>query len=261
MILWALAACLPHGASSHAEEQEATVYELRASAGAPAERLTRQYAREFPDGTVGWLVCLEVPRLCVELRSFPTGEVVQIRGLGAWPVEERARFAGFWPAFSPHLDDEQDLFTGWPMGTVGRRPARLVARGGWVKKADTWSWAADVGAQEVPGVSLAGTLTATVRVDRAGVREGTWRAELPWCAEGAGCVPWSGGGSFVRVGTQAPQAVAPCQQAAGPASRAPLCVEGGAPIEEPPGGFDLISFLGGDPAQANKSTMGAEAPP
>lgn len=263
MILAVLLGCLPHGAVSRGEDVQAVVYELRwadAPAEAPALHLSRQYARSFSDGTSGWLVCLEEPGRCAELRAFPTGEVVQVRGTGAWTAEERGRLAAVWPVLSPRLEREPELYTGWPAGPMTHATVRFVAQGGWQRDRADWSWKATVESQGLSAATVRGTIEATARVERGELVSATWSAALPWCAPGGGCVPWGSAGSLTRVGTATHRPLVACPQRGEDERRAPLCLADGTAVADPPDGLDLVSFLGADPATANPGTLEERAP-
>jgi len=197
----------------------------------------------------------------VELRSFPTGEVVQVRGVGAWPAKDRGRFAVLWPLLSPHLDRDPGLYTGWPVGPVTHANVRLVARGGWAGAGKAWTWSAPVVSQGLSAASLAGKVDATVHLQAGQLHDATWTASLPWCVASGECVEWAAAGTITQAGPAPARDVRPCPQHGEDPSRAPLCFAGGSPIDDPPGGLDVVSFLGANPAAGKAGTVEGEPPP
>jgi hypothetical protein len=165
------AGCLPHGALG--VPAEASSYALRLDGVSEEFRVHVQWARSFRDSSEGWLVCLHAPPLaaregdpCVEMRSFATGEVLELRGASRWvggPVHLES-LALIWPLLSPAMRAEPDLVVSWPLMPIGRDWLRLRATGGWLRGEEPLArgWRARiVGASPA---DVAGILEADVRL-------------------------------------------------------------------------------------------------
>lgn len=229
MILW-LAACLPHGAVGRPVE-EAAAYALTVEGA--THTLTRQHARDFPDGSSGWLVCVDTaPTACIEARTFPTGELLVLRGLLAWPEALRDTTLGLWPVLSPRLDTEPEAVSGWPVARLGRDSVRLTGRGPWSRRGADWRWAPALAVSGPGGWVVRGTYASGVRVGRDGTESGDWSLTGEVCSAAGNCRPLHSVGALRRTGGVPARAVAPCPSETVPASRAPLCVAG-AVIDDP----------------------------
>lgn len=254
-----LIGCLPHGALSRTSDLGATRYELTVNAE-PAEPLTLQYVRAFADGTAGWLVCLERESACVELRSFPTGEVVTTRGTSALPIASQAKLAAIWPLLSPRVDADPRLVTSWPIAQLGPSRLRAVATGGWQRRGSAWSWSPALTLNHDAPLRAEGRLDATVQLDEAGTVEASWALVLPVCrAEGA-CESWRSAGRLTRRDSAPARAATPCPQHGEDPGRAPLCLADGTPIEDASGALDGESMFRALAAPVKAATVAAEPP-
>ena len=159
-----------------------------------------QYAEAFRDGSLGWLACVYAldqapdPAACAELRAFPTGEVLEVRGLAQAPG--LARLDLVWPMLSP-TPVEPSTILSWPLYADAREARRVVAQATWTRDGARWALAATLGDTD-PGLDLTGTVRADLGVDREGVADAVWTASRRACALDD-CVAWSSRGSLRRV--------------------------------------------------------------
>ncbi|MSQ01424.1 MAG: hypothetical protein EXR71_05960 [Myxococcales bacterium] len=231
MILMLLAGCLPHGALGARGAESAVAYMLE-SAGRRYP-LTRQWARTFSDGSNGWLVCLqaEAPH-CVELRAFPSGEVLVLRGLAAWPSSLRGVTTGLWPMLSPRVDLGDRLVSSWPIDGSGREQTRIVATGPWSSRGRTFEWSPTLAVVSGAGWTGHGTLTGTVVLDGAEVAEAHWELDVTVCDAGGACQVVGGRAQLRRTdGAVTPQVARPCPQRGESEARAPLCLADGTVLD------------------------------
>lgn len=171
------AGCLPKSAVGRRHEIEADRFSVSVSVktetvGLDVSPFTwrlqgmflRTFAREFRDGSQGWLylgdsvraavehdgvdtaVLSNLDSLAVELRSFPDGEILAITGDSAhFGIGGHAEVLDvLWPAFSPHLPSGPGptfapFGTTWPTWLPGgpRLQARLVST--WTR-GESWTW-------------------------------------------------------------------------------------------------------------------------
>ncbi len=254
-----LIGCLPHGAVGRYADLEATRYDLTVDAEAP-EALTVQYARAFADGSAGWLVCLESGPACVELRSFPTGEVITTRGSSALSEAAQAKLGAIWPLLSPRVDTDPRLVTSWPIAQLGRSRIRVVATGGWQRRGAAWQWSPALALTGDAPLRADGRLDATVSLDEAGTVEASWALVMPVCGPEGACETWLSAGRLVRRDDAPARAAVPCPQHAEDASRAPLCLADGTPIEDAPRGVEGESRFRALTAPVKAATVAAEPP-
>ncbi len=205
-VLVNLLACLPHGALGGSGRQEARAYDLAVADDqgfSCSARLSLHFAEEFQDSSLGWLGCLHAPGTepvagqCVELRSFPTGEVLEVRGLAEWPAF--ARLDLLWPMVSPAIRPGEVL-TSWPLFAGPDAPARVLARGVWVRDGPTHAWAATLDDND-PALVLNGAIVARFDVRGGEVERAEWTAERSACVDGD-CVQWSTRGTLRAAGVQ-----------------------------------------------------------
>ncbi|MBM4389512.1 MAG: hypothetical protein FJ090_00190 [Deltaproteobacteria bacterium] len=200
----AMLGCLPHGAMGGRGREEARAYDIEVSDDqglACAARLSLHYAEEFRDQSIGWLACLHPPGAapiaseCVELRAFPTGEVLEVRGLAERPA--LARLDLLWPMLSPAIGNGA-VITSWPLYSGPSQPVRVVASGRWSREGDQHAWRATLEAND-PSLVLAGEVEARVSVGGGSVRQAEWNARRSACA-GDDCVDWTTTGRLRAVG-------------------------------------------------------------
>ncbi len=182
-VLLALTGCLPPGALSRQDDLAALRYHVDVGLsaaegfGLPAWSWTARgeavlgWSRTFRDGTVGHAVRFEgmvddagAPvwnDAVVELRSFPSGEIVAIEGLAPWTgTAGHLELADLlWPAFSPRVPDAPrgEAVTGtaaWPVLFPTGPGPRLRMEGSWTLRDPEVVW----------GGALSGE-SARVRVD------------------------------------------------------------------------------------------------
>ncbi len=198
-------ACLPHGAMGGAGREEARAYDL-VIADDPGlscvARLSLHYAEEFRDQSLGWLACLHaagadpVASQCIELRSFPTGEVLELRGLAEWPAF--ARLDLVWPMLSPAIQ-AGTVLTSWPLFAGPRESARAVARGTWGREGRVHTWRASLDDND-PVLALAGEVAARISLGGGTVESADWTARRSACVDDD-CVAWSTRGTLRAAGT------------------------------------------------------------
>lgn len=214
MLLWALAACLPHGAAGGGGRLQARAWWFTVdAAGERCEgRLSLHYAEAFRDGSLGWLACLDDGTApvdangCLELRSFPTGEVLELRGLGEAP--DVARLDVLWPLVSPALGRDDDMLS-WPLYAGPRETRRVTAVGRWTGTGSGWSLAASLGDND-PELASSGELSASLRARGGSTHAADWTARRRACA-GTDCADRAEAGRLVGlppVSALPPEAVA-----------------------------------------------------
>ncbi|MBM4365515.1 MAG: hypothetical protein FJ102_04825 [Deltaproteobacteria bacterium] len=201
----AMLGCLPHGAMGGGGRDEARAYDIEVSDDqglACVTRLSLHYAEEFRDQSLGWLACLHPakadpdPSQCVELRAFPTGEVLELRGLAEWPA--LARLDLVWPMLSPAIR-EGAVMTSWPLYAGPFQPARVVASGRWWREGELYGWRATLEAND-PSLVLAGEVEARLSVRGGAVQGAEWNARRSACA-GDDCVYWTSAGRLRAAGS------------------------------------------------------------
>ncbi|GDX83709.1 hypothetical protein LBMAG42_55200 [Deltaproteobacteria bacterium] len=254
-----LVGCLPHGAVGRYAELEATRYELTVNAE-PPEWLTTQYVRAFADGSAGWLVCLELESACVELRTFPTGEVLTTRGASALSAVAQAKLGAIWPLLSPRIDADPRLVSSWPIVQLGRSRLRVVATGGWQRLGAAWQWSPTLALNHDAPLRADGRLDATVHIDGAGTVDASWALVLPVCGPDGACESWLSAGRLNRRDGVSARKAVPCPQHGEDPSRAPLCLADGTPIEDAPSGVDGESIFRALSAPVKAATVAAEPP-
>ncbi len=252
MILGLLAlACLPHGAVGRVADLVGVAWQI--NSGGRSLVLERHFARTFRDGSNGWLFCLEGTAACAEMRSFPTGEVLTLRGLDHYSEADRAELVAVWPLLSPRIDLERSLISSWPLGHDGNVDVRVRATGPWERSGTAFRWSPQLGEGVRKGRSDAGELDATVQIDGRGTRNANWNIRYERCVEGETCVGLERSGTLIRLDRAVPRrAVAPCATGSDPA-RAPLCLADGTALADNPaqaGGLRLgnADRIAGEPA-------------
>jgi len=228
-------ACLPHGAVGRVSDLVGVVWQI--NSGGRSLVLERHFARTFRDGSNGWLFCLEGTAACAEMRSFPTGEVLTLRGLDHYSEADRAELVAVWPLLSPRIDLEQSLISSWPLGHEGHVDVRVRATGPWERSGAAFRWSPQLGEGVRKGGSDVGELDATVQIDGMGTRNASWDIRYERCVEGEEgkeCATLERSGTLMRLDRAVPRrAVAPCATDSDPA-RAPLCLADGTALSDNP---------------------------
>ncbi len=226
-----LAGCLPHGALGAGKVEGAVGYLLESEGR--SYPLTQQWARAFSDGSNGWLVCLEAEEThCVELRAFPSGEVLVLRGVESWPEPLRVLTTGMWPMLSARVQLSDGLVSSWPIGGSGRGQSRLVATGPWTREGRAFRWSPTLGVASPDGWTGSGTLDGSVVLKRAEVVEARWVLDVSVCRPGGACETWATRAALRRSEVSSPvRSAVPCPQRGESESRAPLCLADGTVLD------------------------------
>ena len=233
-----LCGCLPKSAALRADEAPGTRFLLEVPAGGEQISVDLQFARAFSDGSNGWLVCVgeSTSNRCAELRSFPTGEVLTVRGMARLGLPLGVT-AALWPLLSPAVKRQSDAATSWPIEGESWRSTRILAGGAWQREGPAWRWAPTLTVSGSGGaVSGTGTLDARVILHSGGLREAAWTFEFSMCTADAPCRELASAGRLARIGEAPPRAVAPCASADESQARAPLCLADGTVVSDPGGG-------------------------
>ncbi len=236
-----LLGCLPRTSLSRGDELESLRYDLSLGpAGKEStQELTRQYVRTFRDSTSGWLVCLEAESVCVEVRSFPDGAILAIRGASHLAPETRGALVALWPLLSPWIRTNERFGTSWPLTTLGLRAYGL---GPWRREGNLWAWSPRVTLNTDIRNQPAGHLEATLVLDADGTRWASWSLNLPMCLAENDCRVLASTGSLTRRGHAAHRAVAPCAAYGADSARAPLCLADGRVIDDAEDAQDSMFF-------------------
>ncbi len=215
LTLCALSACLPHGAvgGGGRADAQAWTFTLEEVPSTRCEgRLSLHYAEAFRDGSVGWLVCMDggggavVADDCVELRAFPSGEVLEVRGLAGTPG--LALHDLLWPVLSPALGRDDGNLS-WPLYAGPRDTRRTVANGRWTGGPSAWNLEATLDDND-PELTSSGEFSAALVLSRGRLASASWRARRDACA-GAECVERDVAG---RIEAIAPVASLPAEAVA-----------------------------------------------
>lgn len=239
-----LLGCLPPTSLSRGDQLKALRYDLTlgpdAAGNASTQELTRQYVRTFRDSTSGWLVCLETAGVCVEVRSFPSGAILAIRGASHFAPETRGALVALWPLLSPWIGKTERFVTSWPLATRGS--LRSLGRGPWRREGNLWAWSPSVTLNtDVPN-QPSGRLDATLVLDADGTRWASWSLNLPMCRAENDCRVLASVGSLTRRGHAAHRGVAPCAGYGADVARAPLCLADGTVIDDAEDAQESVFF-------------------
>lgn len=206
LLVVALVGCLPKHSLSRRDEVGAALYALAldidvTTEGAPVApfrwhldgQVAWSYTRTFRDGSMGHMVRFDGVRARVErgeasvdvpvpfadgvfeVRAFPDGEILLVRGTSAWvgTAGHLELLDALWAGLSPHLpgsrEEAASFTTSWPAWVTNGPKVRNRMVATWTREGESWRYA---GRLEGEGgyVSSSGTAQGEVRLGEGDTR-------------------------------------------------------------------------------------------